>query len=177
MRFFKLAVISVLVFFLLFTFIGLLMPSSVTVGRSENIYAPVDSVRFYTNDLSKWKYWLNGADTAFYKQLTANTTTENAKIKSGSYIITLIRNDPKYIITLWHGESFNDQISNLRLYFDKNENATTVNWSFEQHLSWYPWERLGGMLHDKILGPSMEASLLKLKDVVEKTQINSGRTE
>jgi hypothetical protein len=35
-------------------------------------------------------------------------------------------------------------------------------------LKWYPWERLTAMLHDKILGPSMEASLYKLKQVAEK---------
>lgn len=169
MRFLKLAVISLLLFFLLFTFIGLLMPSSVTVGRSETIHASIDSVRFYTNNLSHWKYWLNGADTAYFKQLTKNTITENSKIKLGTYTITLIKNDTKYITTLWQGKNTKEQLNRIQLYYNSNEITTTVNWSFEQRLNWYPWERLGAMLHDKILGPSMEVSLYKLKQVVEKS--------
>lgn len=168
MRFLKLAVISLLIFFIVFTLIGLLMPSSVTVGRSQDIHTSVDGVRFYTNDLKNWKFWVNGADTAYFKQLTQSTTKENSKIKLGTYTITVIKNDPKYITTVWHGESSNAQVSSLKLYYNSNENTTVVSWSFEQQLSWYPWERLGAMLHDKILGPSMEASLNKLKQVVEK---------
>jgi hypothetical protein len=167
MRFLKLAAISLLAVFMLFTFIGLLMPSSVTVGRSQDIHASIDSVRFYTNDLNNWKYWINGADTANFKQLSSGTTIINSKVKLGIYTITIIKNDAKYITTVWQGENSKAQVSNIKLYYNSNENATVVSWSFMQQLSWYPWERLGAMLHDKILGPSMEASLLKLKQVVE----------
>src|SRR5258706_8690065 len=96
MRYLKLLVISLVVFFIVLTIIGLLMPSSVTVGRSAEISAPVDSVRFYTNDLANWRYWLNGADTAYFKQLTGSTADKDSKIKLGTYTITLIKNDPKY---------------------------------------------------------------------------------
>ena len=168
MRYLKLLVISLVVFFIVLTIIGLLMPSSVTVGRSAEISAPVDSVRFYTNDLANWRYWLNGADTAYFKQLTGSTADKDSKIKLGTYTITLIKNDPKYIITSWQGENTKEEINRLELYYNTSSNTTIVNWSFEQQLNWYPWERLGAMLHDKILGPSMEASLNKLKQVAEK---------
>jgi len=176
MRFAKLVVISLAILFVLLTIIGLLMPSSVTVGRSVEIDAPVSSVRFYTNDLSRWRLWLNGADTAYYKQLTPGTSGESSQIKLGSYNITVIKNDPKYIITLWQGEHTREQVSRIELYYN-SANSTAVNWSFEQQLKWYPWERLTAMLHDKIFGPSMEASLYKLKQVVEKRQITSQITE
>ena len=166
MRFLKLIVISLVFLFVFLTAIGLLMPSSVTVGRSAEINAPVDTVRFYTNNLAHWKLWLNGADTAFYEQLTTSTTTKDSKIKLGTYLITVIRNDPKYMITLWQGENTREQINRIELYYS-SPNSTTVNWSFEQQLRWYPWERLTAMLHDKIFGPSMEVSLSKLKQVAE----------
>jgi len=168
MRYLKLIVISLLVLFIILTCLGLLLPSSVTVGRSAEINAPLDSVRFYTNDLKNWRYWLNGADTAYFKQLTAGTVANNSKIKLGTYTITLIKNDPKYIITLWQGEHSKEEVNRIELYYNASSNTTVVNWSFEQPLNWYPWERLGAMLHDKILGPSMEVSLYKLKQVVEK---------
>ena len=167
MRYLKLIVISLLVFFFVLTIIGLLMPSSVIVGRSTEINAPADSVRLYTNDLKNWRYWLNGADTAYFMGLTPTTTAKDSKIKIGKYTITIIKNDPKYIITLWQGENTREKLNRLELYYNNSSNLTTVNWSFEQQLTWYPWERLGAMLHDKILGPSMEVSLYKLKQVIE----------
>ena len=167
MRYLKLIAISLVIFFIVLTFIGLLMPSSVAVGRSSEINSPIDSVRFYTNDLAHWKLWLNGADTAYFRELTPGTTAKDSKIKLGSYYITVIKNDPKYMLTLWEGEHTGEQLNRIELYYN-SAGITVVNWSFEQQLKWYPWERLTAMLHDKILGPSMEASLYKLKQVAEK---------
>ena len=168
MRYFKFAIAGLLVLNILLTAIGLLMPSSVMVGRSVEIKAQVDSVRLYTNNIANWRYWIKGADTAFYKQLTSSTTEKDSKIKLGTYTITVINNDPKYIITSWQGESTREQLNRLELYYNASSNSTIVNWSFTQQLNWYPWERLSAMLHDKVFGPSMEVSLAKLKQVCEK---------
>ncbi len=159
MRFLKLAAISLIIIFLLFTCIGLLLPSSVTVVRQEYIIASTDSVKIYTNNLNHWKYWLNGVDT---------TTMQTSKIMLGAYIITILKNNQTDIITQWQGENIKERICHIHLY-KSALNATIVYLSFEQHLSWLPWERLGGMLHDEIIGPSLQASLDKLKQVVEKT--------
>jgi hypothetical protein len=166
MRFIKIAAIGLVVLFVLLTAIGLLMPSSVTVLRTTEINAPVDSVRYFTNDPARWRYWINGANTALYKQLTATTTDKNSKVVLGTFTITVLNNDPKYIITLWQGESLREQLNRLDLYPNAS-GITTVNWSFKQSLNWYPWERLSAMLYDKVFGPSMEASLAKLKQVCE----------
>ncbi len=167
MRYLKFFLIGLIVLYILLTGIGLLMPSSVTVGRSVEINAPIDSVRFYTNDPVNWRYWINGADTAYFKQLTNTTTEKNSKIKLGTYTITILDNDPKYIITSWQGESAREQLNRLDLY-NSSTGVTIINWSFQQHLNWYFWERLSAMLRDKVFGPSMEASLNKLKQVCEK---------
>ena len=74
MRYIKFSIIGLLVLFILLTAIGLLMPSFVIVGRSVEINAPLDSIRFYTNDPLHWIYWINGADTTNFKQLTKTTT-------------------------------------------------------------------------------------------------------
>ena len=164
MRYFKLIIGSIIVIFLLLTGIGLLMPSSVAVVRSVDINAPVDSVRKFTNNIADWRLWLNGADSANYKRLS------NDSMQLGSYKIILIKQDPKYIITSWQGENTAEQISTIRLYNDST--STTVNWKLEQQLNWLPWNRLGGMLHDKMYGPSMDASLFKLKQVAENSLNN-----
>ena len=163
MRFFKLAVISLIIIFLLFTCIGLFLPSSVTVTRKEFINAPADSVRFYTNNIYHWKYWLNGVDTN-YKLSTA----KNATIKLGAYTISVLKSDSATIVTGWNGKHTKYRVCHIQI--DNSEpNVTTIYMSFQQHLSWLPWDRLGGMLHDEVIGPSMQASLDKLKEVVEKT--------
>jgi hypothetical protein len=163
MRFFKLAVISFVIIFLLFTAIGLLLPSSVTVTRTANISASIDSVRIYTNHLSNWKYWLNGVDTNYNE-----ATAKNSTLKLGAYIISVIKNTPETIITVWQGKNTRDRVCHIQLN-NRDPNITTVYMSFQQHLSWLPWDRLGGMLHDEVIGPSMQASLDKLKQVVEKS--------
>ncbi|HEY2725848.1 MAG TPA: hypothetical protein VGI61_01640 [Parafilimonas sp.] len=163
MRVFKLAVISLIIIFLLFTFIGLLLPSSVTVTRKEFINVTSDSVRFYTNNIYHWKYWLNGVDTNY-----KSSTEKNTKIKLGAYTISVLKNNPENIITLWQGKNTRDRVCHIQLS-NSDPNATTVYMSFQQHLSWLPWDRLGGMLHDEVIGPSIQASLDKLKQVVEKT--------
>lgn len=167
MRLIKFSIIGLLVLFILLTAIGLLMPSSVTVGRSVQINAPLDSVRFYTNDLLHWQYWINGVDTANFKQLTNITTEKNSKIKLGSYIITAIDITPKYIVTSWASKKGKEQLNRLEIYYTSSSDIT-VNWSFQQHVNWYFWERLSAMLNDKVFGPSLEVSLNKLKQVCEK---------
>ena len=164
MRFFKLAVISLIIIFLLFTCIGLFLPSSVTVTRKEFINAPADSVRFYTNNIYNWKYWLNGVDTN-YKLSTA----KNATIKLGAYTISVLKSDSATIVTGWNGKHTKYRVCHIQI--DNSEpNVTTIYMSFQQHLSWLPWDRLGGMMHDEVMGPSMQASLEKLKEVIERSE-------
>ncbi|MEP6467105.1 MAG: hypothetical protein ABJB05_12420 [Parafilimonas sp.] len=168
MRYLKALVIGLVSLFILLTAIGLLMPSSVTVGRSVEIKAPVDSVRFYTNDPVEWRLWIHGADIAYFKQLTATSNTKNSKIILGTYTVTVLNNDPKYIITVWNGQTAKEQLNRLDLYYNSSTDVTVVNWSFQQQLSWFPWDRLGAMLYDNVYGPSMEVSLNKLKQLCEK---------
>ena len=161
MRFIKLAAISLLIIFLLFTCIGFFLPSSVTVTRTENIYAPADSVRYYTNQIRNWKYWLVN-DSASQINVESNN-----KIETADYTISVIENNPKQITVLWQQKNSKERRCRIKLE-EISFNTTLVYLSFEQHLSWLPWERMGGMLHDEIIGPSMQASLDKLKEVVEK---------
>ncbi|HVX28148.1 MAG TPA: hypothetical protein VHB70_17500 [Parafilimonas sp.] len=162
MRFVKLAVISVVIIFSLFTCIGLFLPSSVTVTRTENINASLDTVRLYTNEIRNWKYWLINDSLSPVKLLNEK------QMQSGDYNISVIENEPKQITVLWQHENGKERRCRIKLE-EISFNNTLVYLSFEQHLSWLPWERIGGMLHDEIIGPSMQTSLDKLKMVVEKT--------
>jgi thiamine kinase-like enzyme len=55
----------------------------------------------------------------------------------------------------------------MHLIGSSGERLTVVQWQFEQKLKWYPWERLGSMMNDKILGTMMENNLNRLKTLAE----------
>jgi thiamine kinase-like enzyme len=67
----------------------------------------------------------------------------------------------------WESHSSAMQKSTIRMIMHPNSNVTTIQWQFVQELHWYPWEKLGSFMNDKILGPMMEQNLLNLKKLVE----------
>ncbi len=50
---------------------------------------------------------------------------------------------------------------------DAEDQNTVVEWYFNFHFKWYPWEKLGSMFYDKQLGQVMEKSLINLKNYTE----------
>ena len=54
----------------------------------------------------------------------------------------------------------------MRVIADAANAGCTVQWQFEQTLGWLPWDRLGSMLNEKIMGPQLEANLQQLRNKV-----------
>ena len=52
-------------------------------------------------------------------------------------------------------------------FLSLNPYSLTVQWWFEFHFRWYPWEKLGIFVYDRKLGPVMEESLGALQRFVE----------
>ncbi|CAN5133043.1 hypothetical protein BH11BAC6_BH11BAC6_06930 [soil metagenome] len=167
MRALKLVISSFIILFAIVTAIGLMFPSTVKVSRAVNIDAPYDSVYKYLNDVKYWKLWMDGADTASIAFLTSRTEGPGTVVKIGSGgEVSLIKSTPDSIYSDWKSGQGNIQHSAFTIM--KGTGVTTAQWSFEQQLGWYPWERFGSMANDKILGPIMEQSFDKLKRVLEK---------
>jgi hypothetical protein len=47
-------------------------------------------------------------------------------------------------------------------------NVTVVQWYFDFHLHWYPWEKFSSLLLESQVGAPMERSLDKLKKLAER---------
>lgn len=156
MRFIKLAIISLIVLFLLATSIGLLLPGKVLVSRAVDIQQPADSILPMLNDLRQWKHWVEGMD-----QPTVKIKNEKDANLNG-VAVRITQSNNKQIITEWKLRNGSIQISTINLIQQPNQ-QTTVQWQFEQSLKWYPWERLGSMMNDKIIGTMMEKNLQQLK--------------
>lgn len=169
MKYLKLAIFSIGSLFLLITCIGLLFPSRVTVIRSASFNQPLDSAYLQLHDMRNWQNWLFDSTHAT-KQLTTNSSGKGASMLVGNNKITITHDSAYYIQSVWHGNRSNDQICGWRLTQDPNTPGTLIEWHYTQHLDWYPWERIGAILNEKILGPSMDSSFARLKRHFELTR-------
>ena len=151
MRVVKLGIISVVVFFVLFTIGGLLLPSHNIVSRAVNIKAKPISIMPLVQNKAKWYLWMEGMDSA--------TLNKRQQIQITSVSDSLI-------VANWNTAEVN-YTTKFRLIYNAGQAVTIVQWQFEQEVAWYPWERISSLMNDKILGTLMEKNLARLQLVVE----------
>jgi hypothetical protein len=151
MRFVKLGIISVVVFFILFTLGGLLLPSHNIVSRAVNIKAKPIAILPLVQSKEQWYLWMDGMDSA--------TLNKRQQIEITSVSDSLI-------VAKWKTAEAN-YTTKFRLIYNPGQAVTIVQWQFEQNLAWYPWERISSLMNDKILGTLMEKNLARLKLVIE----------
>lgn len=163
----KIGFISWIVLFMVVTGIGLLFPGEINVSKTININAPKDSVINYCNNLMHWKKWIEAADSANFTLLSKEATGIGAKVRMGTYQVSITSSTPDSVNVFWQGDHSNPMKSFMYFFSDTSKHITVVNWNFQQHIPWYPWERLSSMMNDKILRTPMELSLEKLKKIAE----------
>lgn len=164
MKLIRFALISVVAMFAIASFIGLLLPTNVLVSRAVNINAHKDSIISYVKDIEQWKWWMEGMNSSSIKIFSATS----ADLNGTAVKITQVTDST--VISTWTSKKGSLQTATFHLISNASQNITVVQWQFEEKLKWYPWERLGSMMNDKILGPMMENNLNKLKKLVEKEQ-------
>lgn len=159
MRLIRFAIMSMVILFALATAIGLLLPSRVIVSRAVDISAAPEKVRVFTHGIDKWSTWVAGmGDTSVHVYSAADAQIGNNRVSMQ------LQNDSTFV-TKWQGRSGSPQLSTMRII--PLGAITTVQWQFEQEIGWMPWERMGSMMNDKILGVMMEQNLASLKAVSE----------
>lgn len=145
MRFIKLIGISFVAFFLLLTAFTSLIPSEIRISRAVDIQAEKNLVLPLLKDDKKWNRWIQDSTRIIrVNPLITSDSLVSAEWTAGD-------------------KTFN---SSYALY-EVKEGTVTVQWFFDMKLSWYPWDKLGSIVYDKQMGPVMEESLGKLKQLVE----------
>jgi len=162
MRVIKLALISILALFMVLSFFSLMMPSTVLVSRAVDINAPADSIKFYVGDLNQWVFWVKGMNS---KEVTIKSSKE---ADLGTQVLTIKAITDTTVVSIWESKKSSSQESTIRFIQAPERNLTIVQWQFVQKLHWYPWEKFGSFMNDKILGPMMEENLQNLKELSEK---------
>jgi hypothetical protein len=143
-RIFKLGIISAVVFFIILYLMSLLIPSHVRISRAINIDAPLDTIRPYISEIRRWPEW---------------NTMANDKIQ-----VKKVSEQPEVITTRWEYGG-RKVTSSFRL--EESAGITVVQWYFDFHMKWYPWEKFGSITFDKQFGTPMESSLNNLKKLME----------
>jgi len=164
MRFIKLGLISIGIFFLLATGISLLLPSYQRVSRAINIAAPATKLSATIGDLNTWGRWNSfiAASGLTHVQISQPSAGTGAFLSSDQLELTIVHGDPDSIVIHWDqtkGRSFDGGFNIMQLRPD----STTVQCWFDLRLRWYPWEKLSSLFYDQQLGPVMEESLKALK--------------
>ena len=166
MRLIKLVLISAIVLFALITALSLLLPSHVRVSRAINISGSREMIHPYLGDLREWKKWnrfVQQADSIKTIETISNDLVEAEKIQ-----IRLIRKAADTIETNWMQPGGKTSIGGFALL--PGEHFTVVQWYFDFHLDWYPWQKFQSIIYDKQLGQPMEISLQQLKQIIETSQ-------
>jgi hypothetical protein len=161
MRIIKLIVISAVVLFLLITALSLLLPSHVRISRATNIFS--GDARPYIADLREWKKWNRFIQEADSMKTLGKVT--DSFIRAGDIEIRLIKKTNAEIQTTW--TQLNKKPSECTFVVLPGDNYNVVQWYFDFHLDWYPWQKFQSIIYDNQLGPHMEASLENLKRLSE----------
>lgn len=176
MRLIKLALVGLVGMAVLFTIMGLLIPSSVKIARGVLVQADSAVVMQYMNNTHTWPQWMPWvqADSGAIVQVSPNENGAGASMrwitlngKKGKLTITGYA--PGEIQILHQFEGMNDARGGFRIRRIEGGKQTELQWFLEYPLRWYPWERFYGIFLDHMFGPIMQEGLEKARQQMQAT--------
>jgi hypothetical protein len=169
MRLIRFALLSLVVLFVVLTALSLLFPSNIRISRAISVPASRKPQVFAAvSDLGAWKAW----NEFVYRSSMTNIRCSSPSGGAGAFLESdQLKIEEKQADTagvLLHWEMFNGkQFAGGFQFLPVNRDSLAVQWWFEFHFRWYPWEKLGIFVYDRKLGPAMEESLGALQRFVE----------
>ena len=169
MKLLRLIVISGIILFIVVTFLFALFPSTIRVSRIMVVNADLQKTSATIEDLKTWRQWNHFINDSLLTNINISSPSmgKSAFLQSDQFKILVTGNNLDSMSTLWTktgGKSFTGQFTMT----SEAPGITTVQWYFDFHFKWYPWEKLGAMFYDKQLGPVMEKSLNDLNTYIGK---------
>jgi hypothetical protein len=158
MKLIKLALISALLLSVLVTAISLLFPSTVIVSRAIEVKSTSEKIAFYAADLNQWSAWMSD-----WKQNEVRLQNDTALI--GTQMIHFESKTDSSVNYQWVATGQAPYIVKIE-WFPLEKGNYVIHWTFEQHVSWYPWEKFQTLLNEKLLGGKMEMELQNLQGVI-----------
>lgn len=168
MRYVRFFIISLVSIFVVLTAISLLFPSQMRVSRVVEVAASRQTVLAAVGDLRTWPQWndLIRSTPLTHKTWSTPSTGVGARFTSDQLSVVETAADTDGVTLTWDlkgGKRYTGGIAVGRV----NPDSLTIQWWFDLHFRWYPWEKLGVFVYDRQLGPVMEGSLEELRQYVE----------
>lgn len=171
MRYIKFLLFGAITLFLALTALSLLFPSNLRISRVANVPASKARTLDVIADLRSWGQWNRFVRNP---QLTngrysSPSSGTGARFSSDQLSVSETGIDSNGIALQWDltgGKTYQGGIDLLSV----NPDSLTVQWWFDLHFRWYPWEKLGAFVYDRKLGPVMEESLDSLRLFLEKSR-------
>jgi hypothetical protein len=171
MRFIKLFLISAVVLFLVVTALAAFFPSNLRMSRAIDITASKENVFKNINDLKEWDKWnqfvINAPLTN--KKNSIPSFGDGAFITSDQLKIIIDKSTADSVTTFWD-QSNGKHFSGGYNLFELRPGTITVQFYFDFHFRWYPWEKFSSLLYEREIGTVMEGSLNKLKEISENSK-------
>lgn len=169
MKYIKLFLISLIVFFVLFTLMGLLFPSTIKSVKAVVINKPPKQVLESISKFENWKEWYPFFSPA--ENATIKHETDSAIVFSNNgkeLHVTNIKTDSNNIqfsITTISGKETANQL--FALPVNEAIVQTQLVWNETEHLKWYPWDRFRGLLLERTKGIYLDTALNRFKNYLE----------
>lgn len=170
MKLVKLAVISLLFFFVLFTLIGLLFPSQIRVANSVVVQQSPDIVKRALQLNPGWANW--------HPALQENGKLRDADKDTGIFESggreVLIYNrsaDSNSISYLMSGGGSVTETQIMLLPVSAGSSQTQVVWHETQKLKWYPWDRFKGLVLEKARKSYLDTVLHHFKTYIDTAKV------
>ena len=171
----KLILIGLTGLSLLFTVIGLIMPSSVKISRGIIVSADSAMVTQKIMDMRSWQTWMtwlqsdDGSLVRIEESGDTRSMIWNHLGGKQSGKISLYGVDDDLIRMQFTFPGMNKAEGGIHVR-GTNQHQTEILWMIEYPLRWYPWERFEGIFLDALIGRQLEDSLKKLQTVMGHTQ-------
>jgi hypothetical protein len=169
MRILKLALISAVVFFVILIFLFALFPSQISVSRIQSIHTSKETAAKAVANLDTWSSWNHFVSDSFLNHISISVPPSGmgAWLRSDQLTVRINRIHEDSVFSVWNTQ--NGKTFQATFNFVSQDSANVfIQWNYQFHVAWYPWEKLGAMFYEKQLGPVMEKSLVDLKSYLEK---------
>jgi hypothetical protein len=171
MRYIKFFLLALLTLFVVLTALSLLFPSDMRISRVINVPVTKAGALEIIGDLHSWGQWNQFVRSTELtnKQYSTPSAGKGAWMSSDQLLVREIEADSNGVLLQWDLKGGKRYMGGFDL-FTVNPDSLTVQWWFDLHFRWYPWEKLGAFVYDRKLGPAMEESLDSLRSFLEKSR-------
>jgi hypothetical protein len=164
-KYFKMALLSLVVFFSMFTLIGLLFPSNIRSVNAVVIHKKKEMILKELKSTSNWVKWY-----PFFQPLM------DGHIDHAEKDSTVFLNDKKEML-LYNKKASADTLSFFIRYSNGtitehsivvldvsgDSNQVQVIWNEKEKLKWYPWDRFRGLVLEKVKGEYLDTVLNRFR--------------